>query len=121
MMRATMVSIKVNPASRSVPRRGVSRLLDAHIAGQPIDGDDRPPGAFAQHELAAAGTAIGKKAHPHQIGAELLSDGNLDVDGQAWREGAASRLAFKPGAAIADIDDEGLIGVASLRRRTRVA
>src|SRR5262245_66241508 len=112
MMRATMVSISVKPASP--PRL----LFNAYLAGQPIDGDACPPDAVAQGELAAAGAAVGKEAHACQVGAELLGTGDLDVDRQAGGQGAGRGATFEPGAALADIDDERLINVTGLGGRS---
>src|SRR5262245_38038196 len=91
MMRATMVSISVKPASPSAPTPRL--LFNAHIAGQPIDANGCPPGAVAQDELAAAGAAVGKKAQPHQVVADELGAGDLDVDRQAWGKGGHRRAS----------------------------
>src|SRR5262245_493953 len=119
MISATMVSIKVKPSS--APAAALLLLLNPHIAGQPIDANGCLPAGVAQHHLAAAGTAVGEEAHAHDVASELLGGGNLDVDEDPRVEGVWRAQAIKPHAPIADIDDQGLVDVAGLRRAARVA
>src|SRR5262245_31294178 len=116
-----MVSIRVKPASRSPAQQRLALLHHAHIAGQPIDAHGCPPGPIAQYELAAAGAAVGEKAYAHHVGGELLGNRDLHVDGQARRQRASHLRAIEPHAPVADIEDKGLIDVASLRGGARVA
>src|SRR5262249_61580888 len=79
------------------------------------------PAGVAQHHLAAAGTAVGEEAHAHDVASELLGGGNLDVDEDPRVEGVWRAQAIKPHSPIADIDDQGLVDVAGLRRAARIA
>jgi hypothetical protein len=116
-----MVSIRVKPPSRAGPPAHRSISLDPHIAGQPIDGHGRAPAAVAQDELAAAGAAIGEKAHAYHVGRELLGDRHFDVDGHAGRKVTALLGAIEPHATVADVEDEGLVDIARLRRGAGIA
>src|SRR4029450_6119934 len=119
-MRATMVSIRVKPPSRPAPAGHRSMSLNPHIAGQPIDGHGRVPATVAQYQLAAAGAAIREEAHAYHVGRELLGDGNFDVDGHSTGEVAAPFGAIEPHAAGPDVEDEGLVAIARLRRRAGI-